>query len=294
LEVTFTHLGARLAGTIERPESVEARAAAVFVHGSGPATRDGFAAFAAHLAGAGIASLRYDKPGCGASGGDWTAQTFDDRAAEALTALRTLGDPVPATCRGLIGGSQGGWIAALAASASSDVRFAVCLSPAGVTPAEQEAFRIEHQGAAEGLPRAQIAEALQVFERRLELMRSGVAAEEVFEREADARAQPWFGLVGDETVEELRFDFGIYDFDAAAVLARVRCPVLGVWGERDVIVPVEASVAAYRRAASSAGRDNDEFHVLEGADHGLRRPGSSERVPELFATVIDWIARVCA
>lgn len=266
----------------------------MLVHGSGPATRDAYTAFAARLAAAGVASLRYDKPGCGGSSGDWTEQTFEDRAAETLAALRALGDVVPSLCSGLIGGSQGGWIATLAACLSAEVAFVVCLSPAGVTPAEQEAYRIEHQGAAEGLPRAQIDEALQVFERRLELMRSGVAADEVFEREADARAQAWFGLVGDETVEELRFDFGIYDFDATAVLARVRCPVLGVWGQRDVIVPVEASVAAYRRAARSAGRDNDEFHVLEGADHGLRRPGSSERVPELFAIVTDWIARVCA
>jgi len=294
VEVAFDHGGATLAGTVEVPEQDDGRAAAVFVHGSGPATRDSWADFAGRLAAAGIASLRYDKPGCGASGGDWTAQTFEDRASEALAALRTLRDVAPTSCCGLIGGSQGGWIATLAASRSSEVAFAVCLSPAGVTPAEQESFRIEHQGAAEGLPREQIDAALRLFRRRLELIRSGASPEDVFEREADARREPWFRLVGDTTVAELRFDLGIYDFEAEAVLAGVRCPVLGVWGERDVVVPVEASVRAYERAAASAARNKDEFHVLEGADHGLRRPHSAERVPELLATVTDWIASVCA
>ena len=38
----------------------------------------------------GIASQSYDKPGVGESEGDWTTQTFDDRADEAVAAAQFL------------------------------------------------------------------------------------------------------------------------------------------------------------------------------------------------------------
>jgi uncharacterized protein len=47
-----------------------------FVDGSGPAERDGWDAEAEVLATAGFASLAWDKPGCGGSGGDWRDQSL--------------------------------------------------------------------------------------------------------------------------------------------------------------------------------------------------------------------------
>ncbi len=59
------------------PPDGTTRAAVALVHGSGKATRDVWRTLASRMALAGIASLRYDKPGwCGQSEGDWTAQGF--------------------------------------------------------------------------------------------------------------------------------------------------------------------------------------------------------------------------
>lgn len=132
------HAG-RLRGTIDLPPpGTTPSGGVVLVHGSGPATREApyWAELGSHLSSHGFACLRYDKPGCGKSDGDWRQQTFDDRADESLLALDALAREVPGvSCMGLAGGSQGGWIVLLAAARSHQVQFVICYSAAGVTPA---------------------------------------------------------------------------------------------------------------------------------------------------------------
>src|SRR5581483_415311 len=83
-DVTFHSAdGTKLTGTLTIPEHANGRMPAfVFVHGSGPATRDGgskqnptFRDLSNALSNAGIVVLRYDKRGIGESGGtpteDW-------------------------------------------------------------------------------------------------------------------------------------------------------------------------------------------------------------------------------
>ena len=90
MDVTFENQGTRLTGVCRRPAGGGPHPAVAFVDGSGPAERDGWDAEAEALATAGFASLAWDKPGCGDSGGDWRGQSLQDRAAEALAALACL------------------------------------------------------------------------------------------------------------------------------------------------------------------------------------------------------------
>lgn len=293
VNLAFDDRELRLAGTVHMPEGAAVAAGLVFLHGSGPATRADWSDWAVRLADDGIATLRYDKLGCGESEGDWTTQSFDDRAHEALAALRALRQAIgfPSACIGLLGMSQGGWIAPLAASFSSEVSFAICLSSAGVTPIEQETFRIEHHLPAEGFSRDDVAEAMAVFRRRIERIRAAVTPHEIFDAEAAARSKPWFPLLAGTTVEEMEFICRIYDFDPLPALEDAKCPVLALWGNRDVYVPVERSVRAFEDARSIAG---DEFLVLEGADHALRMPGQNVEAPIVFDTLTSWVHEVCS
>jgi pimeloyl-ACP methyl ester carboxylesterase len=154
--------------------------------------------------------LRYDKPGCGESGGDWRQQSFEDRAFESVEMLDVLKRHLPDTaCVGLAGGSQGGWIVLLAAARSPAVEFVICYSAAGVTPAKQEEYRVAHHLPAEGYTADETAEALALLRARLVSNRAGVPAELIFEREAPARSQRWFALVGGMEPEGLAFDLPI-------------------------------------------------------------------------------------
>ncbi|MFI6131384.1 alpha/beta hydrolase family protein [Micromonospora sp. NPDC051141] len=119
-ELSFRHGDDVLVGDLVRPPWPGPYPAVVFVEGSGPGGRDQ-REWQTRLAAAGFASLAHDKPGSGASTGDWTRQSLVDRADETLAAVAALrarpdigSGPVA-----LIGHSQGGWVAPLAASRCS-------------------------------------------------------------------------------------------------------------------------------------------------------------------------------
>src|SRR5215211_4850637 len=140
---------------VRAPRGPGPHPAVAFVDGSGPAERDSFEEEAEALARAGFAGLGWDKPGCGSSGGDWRDQSLQDRASEALAAVGCLAaqEGVDPTRVALLGGSQGGWVGPLAASMSEGVAAVISLSGPGVSPYDQEAYRVEHLLRDAGAPR---------------------------------------------------------------------------------------------------------------------------------------------
>ena len=142
-EVRFSSPKARaeLAGTLTLPKGAGRHPAVVLISGSGPNNRDEFVAghrpflvIADYLTRRGIAVLRYDKRGVGASKGDYahaTSKDFADDAAAAVAFLRSRGDIDPARV-GLIGHSEGGLIAPMVAARDPSIAFVVLMAAPGV------------------------------------------------------------------------------------------------------------------------------------------------------------------
>lgn len=81
------------------------------------------ARLAGALAARGVASLRYDKRGCGRSDGEWStagAFTLVDDARDAIAALRGH-DAVDAQRIGIVGHGEGGWLALSVAAADPGI-----------------------------------------------------------------------------------------------------------------------------------------------------------------------------
>jgi hypothetical protein len=251
-----------------------------------------------HFAAHGYAALSYDKPGVGESTGDWTKQTFHDRAHEAIAALHFLQSRTGAGAQptGLCGGSQAGWIMPLAAHLTDQVAFIISISGSAVTPGEQEGFRIEHQIRAAGFSEREVQYALRIYEQRLAMIRQGIAIEEILVMQNQAQHEAWFSYLDDITPDDLQFFSAIYDFDSMPFLRQLKCPFLGIWGALDIIVPVEKSLRLTRQALEAAGNTRFELKIFPQASHGMRlitqdnlNVRGTEFAPDFFESMTDWL-----
>lgn len=138
-EVTFTNGDVTLSGTLTLPETEGRHPAVVLMTGSGPQTRDeevigGFPIFkriADAFTRAGIAVLRYDDRGVGASGGVYEEASLSDFAADGQAAVAYLKtrDDINTDEVGLLGHSEGGMYAAkIGANPDSDVAFIILMA----------------------------------------------------------------------------------------------------------------------------------------------------------------------
>jgi pimeloyl-ACP methyl ester carboxylesterase len=270
--------GVELAATLLLPAGLPAGARVpglVALHGSDVIERGAWEYRAAgeSLARLGLAVLLYDRRGAHAPA-DAAQPSFEVLADDALAALDVLeAQPEVHSGRtGLLGPSQGGWIAPLAATRGTGVDFLVLASAPGVGVFEQELQAVEGRMRAEERPEAEIAAALDFTRAVLAAARAGGDAWRTFEpRLAVAAAAPWAEFVQVPASPRDFADWAALDHEAAPVLERVRCPVLALWGELDPLVPPALNVEPLRVALVRGGNDDVTTRVWPGCGHDLER-----------------------
>jgi uncharacterized protein len=142
VDVRFESRDVTLVGTLSLPPGDGPHPTLVWVHGSGPETRDQASSFYAQLLDPRYAFFSFDKRGAGESGGVCCPLDFDllaDDVVAAVDAVRQR-DEVDHDAVGLVALSQGGWIAPLAANRDDDVKFAVILSGSAVSVGEEAEY----------------------------------------------------------------------------------------------------------------------------------------------------------
>ncbi len=142
-EISFPNRAQDLAlgGLLFVPEGDGPFPAAVLIHGSGTSRRANgwYLTLTKHLQDSGIVVLLPDKRGSEESEGNWRTSSFEDLATDTRAAIEHLREQqsVPISRIGVVGMSQGGWIAPLVASQEEDLAFLVSMVGAVVTPREQ-------------------------------------------------------------------------------------------------------------------------------------------------------------
>lgn len=284
-EVVFINADApaRLAGTLTIPREGRPVAAVLLISGGGAQDRDVtilghrfFLVLADYLSRRGIAVLRADDRGVGESAGDRSNATSEDFAADAVAGVAFLRDRTEVDPKkvGLIGHSEGGTIAALAAAQSPDVAFIVMLASPGL-PGEAFHFQFEDSaGRALGQSDAAIAAKRDLQKRIFAALRKdddAAAAAEV--RRILSELEP---PLPEERIEAgvRRFMSPWYRFsvrhDPALTLGNVRCPVLALFGEKDVQVPPAGNAEAISKALARAGHTDHRVVVLPTLNHFLQ------------------------
>ncbi len=277
-EVRFQHAEDSLAGTLYLPDTRGPHPAVAMVFGSGDADRHygGIGpALGNHFARSGIVCLIWDRPGVGESTGDYNAQTFHDRAGEALAAVRFLRkrSDVRSERVGLWGHSQGGMVAPLAASLSDEVAFLIEVSGWQGPVWQQDLVRVEAEVRAAGYPDSDVRRAAAFARERMDLIRGTGPYEELDKLQSTAKAEKWFrhvGYCGRALFESARKNVG---YDTTPSWEGVHCPVLVIYGDRDTSSgPPEGLITVIGRGLKKAGNRDVSIKVFPGADHSLCVP----------------------
>ena len=274
-EVQFRHGDNVLAGSLYRPNRPGRRPAVALVLGSGAQDRrygGTGPALGRHFARHGVVCLAWDKPGVGKSTGDFNAQTFPDRAGEALAAVRFLRErpEVRAGAVGLWGHSQGGMVVPLAAALSEDVSFVIQVSGWQGAAWRQDAVRVAMELRAGGFGEADVKEAVAFAQMRMGLIRGSAPFEDLEAAQAKVKTRPWIGAV--RLCDRTRFYAARrqVNFDSGPSWEKVRCPVLVIYGDNDASSGPPAPLVAIIRAGLAKAKNTDvTVRIFAGADHSL-------------------------
>jgi pimeloyl-ACP methyl ester carboxylesterase len=305
-EVAFDSAGATLAGTLTIPKDKGPYPAVVLVSGSGPQDRDEtisghrpFLVLADHLARQGVAVLRYDDRGVGRSTGSLAATTTLDYADDVKAALATLRKrpEVDAKRLGVIGHSEGALVAALVASQDPDLAFVVMLEGPGV-PGEQllyeQAALIARAG---GATPDMIAQQKALQERIFAVIkeesdpaaaRRAIAAvlEPAFAQAPEAQRAAAIDAQATWALSPWMRHFIAYD--PAPALRAVKCPVLALFGEKDLQVPPAQNAAPVEAALKAAGHPDSAVRRLPGLNHLLQTAGTG--LPAEYSAIEETVS----
>lgn len=310
--------GLKLAGTLTWSENTSNCPAVVLISGSGAQDRDEtifehklFAVIADYFARNGIATLRVDDRGVGGSEGNIARSTSQDFAGDALAGIEFLKNrkEINPDKIGLIGHSEGGLIAPLAAVKSKDVSFFVMMAGPGMVGEqilyEQNDLALKAAGMPDyafeqnKLVQQSIFEVLKnesdsvkaVEQLRLKLSQGMYAGmNEQMQKTIDDRIStvisPWFRY--------------FLTYDPQPTLAKVKCPVLAINGSKDVQVPVSNLKAIYDAVQSGGNTQVDTLsfknhnHLFQQCETGAVGEYSQieETIdPAVLKTMKDWIQK---
>lgn len=322
-EVTFRNEidGIDIAGTLTIPNGAGPFPAVVMITGSGPQDRDEslmghrpFWVIADHLTRHGIAVLRCDDRGVGGTGGNVMQSTSENFALDALAGvahLRTI-DRINGGKIGLMGHSEGGIVAPLAAVQSRDVAFIILLAGTGLpghdilrlqtrllvasagafTDEQLDEMMARHTALTQAImndaPRAEQLEAMralmrtQMGEAPEAAMDDRTLTQAAMQQLAQMRT-PWFR--------------SFLTHDPRPALRKVTCPVLALNGSLDLQVPADANLDEIGKALAEAGNADVTTTKLDGLNHLFQHaitgsPAEYMTIEETFAPeVLDLITK---
>jgi len=282
-EIRVPANGFRLAGTVSTPADAATSKiklpVVILVGGSGPTDRDEtvygipiFGQLAGALADAGFAVVRYDKRGIGQSGGRVESATLQDFADDLLAVVNTVRrmSTVDRDRLAVVGHSEGGAVAMLAAASQKDIKALGLISTAGSTGAELNLAQVAHALDRSTRTPAEKAETLALQKKIQTAVVSGSGWDAIAPQYRQQADIPWFK--------------SFLTYDPAKVMQRVSQPILVVQGLLDTQV---APTNADRLADLARQRKKSTVDVIKvpGVNH-LLVPATTGELDE-YASLKD-------
>ncbi len=287
----------KLAGTLTLPKSGKKFPAVLLMSGSGPQNRDGeimghkpFLVLADYLTRRGIAVLRVDDRGVGGTSKGSDSAASESYAQDTLAAVGFLKSrkDIDGKHIGLIGHSEGGLIASMAATQSNDVAFVVLLAGTGVPGRDVVVKQSELVMEAQKTPPFMRTSQLELQRSLLDIgMQSTdeVEAMAAFDSWWQVRSKELFGPfaasgaqadiaknMGDVLRAQLKNVVSPWmrfflAYDPAPTLSKVRVPVLAINGTLDLQVQASQNLPAVEAALKKGGNKDYTVQELPGLNH---------------------------
>jgi len=316
-----------LAGTLTSPKGEGPFPTAILVTGSGPQDRDEtifehkpFWVIADYFARNGIATFRYDDRGVASSTGDASTATTYDFTQDALAVLTKIRahKKVNSEKIGIVGHSEGGLIAAMAAAESKAVKYTIMLAgPAvsGVNLAKrQSADMARADGATEeeierdGLFAGEMIDLAMLDIPKAEKIEKAKARLKIFfenqHTPKEQEALPPIDTYIESSVNALFNPWMSYflKLNPQKYLERIVCPTLALFGEKDIQVAADMNVAAMKVALENAPCEIWEVEEMKNLNHLFQRSRTgalSEYAtnietfnPQVLIKMRDWIKSI--
>jgi fermentation-respiration switch protein FrsA (DUF1100 family) len=324
-EVSYTNdrAGITIAGTLTLPAGEGPFPAALLISGSGAQDRDEtvfghkpFLVMADYLTRRGIAVLRVDDRGVGGTGGSLSDSTTQDLARDALAGVSYLRSrpEIDSGKVGLVGHSEGGLIAPLAAAESENVAFIVLMAGPGLPGEEILYLQSELISRAEGTGEEEIEKNLAQQRRIYDILKKG-GDREAMEKTLRRMYEEDMAALSDQERKESELSEAQLEgqleqllsnwfrffltYDPRPTLERVRCPVLAVIGEKDLQVPPKENLSEIEKALKAGGNPDYTLKEFKGLNHMFQTAVSGAvteygrieetMAPEALSFIGDWI-----
>ena len=308
-ETIFTSDGIKLHGKLILPSNGRAQSAAIWVEGSNndPSTDDTIWQY--ELARRGIAVFVYDKRGTGTSAG-LLSSDFHIRARDTAAAVKEVRRLAPNIRRiGVIGGSQGGWVAPLVATLVP-LDFVIPAFAMAEGPIAQDQTLVEQQLRQAGFDETTLVEARKLTAITEKIVRSdmreGFAELDAFK--VKYGKAPWLKAIQPRSYTGLFLTFSTaeiiangpalaqglrFDYEPQPVIKSIKPRQLWLLGGRDQQAPNDATQTILKKIQLQ--RPNIAVVVFPKADHGLIEPLKTDDgmgrgySPQLFDITANWI-----
>lgn len=313
----------KLAGTLTLPRAVGKHPAVILISGSGGQDRDSFVfghrpflVLADHLTRNGIAVLRVDDRGMGESelgSLDATSENFMGDVLAGVEFLKSRKD-IDSKKIGLIGHSEGGMIAPMAAVKSRDIAFIIMLAGMGQSGEDVIYTQNALLGKAAGTPADAIANSVRLARAANAVVKAHSDKRQI-EEGINAMLEKYAAEMNDAdrkafepAAASARSSMGMYTmpwyrffimFDPVQTLKKVKVPVLALNGELDLQIAYKENldlIAAGLKAEGNKDVTVKSFPKLNHLFQTSQTGQISEYAkidetisPEVLTTISEWI-----
>ncbi|WP_422104816.1 alpha/beta hydrolase family protein [Winogradskyella sp.] len=318
----FDFEGVTLNGVLNLPKDQKPKGLVLIIHGSGrtnAVAQNWYADIRETIVNSGYATYMWDKMGCGQSGGTFNNnQSVYNSADEAIAAIMALkAQNIPGTHSfGLYGGSRGSWINPIIINQYKDIAFWISIS--GVDDKENFKYLLENNLRIAGMPKDSIALLANEWLKATKIQHSGGSFESAKKAAPNLsknafilrfnggpyKEEDYYQYQETSKVQVLDEATGlpivITDFDN--MLSNINCPVLAIFGEKDMHVDWRKTKALYEK---TLGKTTDlTIKSFPDTNHNLYKCKTGgfyefqdhdlpwERPEGFLQTLSDWLAQL--